>query len=522
MKKSESDKKSNTNLSVSRLRIRSIFLIIFEVLVTLGFSLYMIWWEKIKNIQLLVGFSLSIIFFGIIYICLFLFPLNSLGEINHNHSTYYSSVTGLPGKMLFNDRLGQYIVQSRDSKSFTVVMILDVDKFKSINETFGRSIGDLLVKEIAERLLKYVDDKNTVGHLAEDEFAFIFPEVNNIYEAAAIATNILNIISKPFYIMEQEIYITGSIGISLHPIDGNDPQNIIKNTYEAVKSAKQQGRNNYKFYTDALSSLIVEHTAMKNGLIKALQRDEFVLHYQPQINLETGMIEGAEVLIRWMHPSLGLIIPGKFLSIAEETGMMPTIGEWVLRCACEQNKRWQEMGLSPICISVNISTSQLEETGFIEIVEKILKETEANPEYIELDLQESTIFDFENSSLLIENLKKMGFKIAIDDFGTGYSSLKYLSRLLVDRIKIDKIFIQNITDASKRDTIASSIISIGHSINGRVLAVGVENEEQLLHLKNNGCDSIQGFYFSEAVERERFEVMVRDNWHLRDNIIYHS
>jgi diguanylate cyclase (GGDEF)-like protein len=435
---------------------------------------------------------------------------------------YYNPLTKLPSRIVFNDRLGQAINGARHTKNFVGIMVLDIDMFRTVNDSLGRSSGDELVKELSERLLLCAGDENTVGHLRDDEFAFVFPKVTKIHDLASISNEIMQYIAKPFTIENQDIYITGSIGISIYPIDGNDVQSLVTNAYEAVSKAKSQGRNSYQFYTTELASMVVEYTAMKNGIIKALQRGEFVIHYLPKVDLADGKIKGAEALIRWKHPSLGLIIPGKFLSTAEETGLMFEIGEWVIREVCNQLLKWKNEVMPPLKLSINISKSQFDDDKFIRSLKRILNETDIPPQCIELDLTEDVFINYEAAVNRIEELKNIGVGIALDDFGTGSLSLKNLLTLPIDTVKIDKTFIKAISKSDDKNAMAVSIISISRSLKADVIAIGVEDENQLVLLKNNGCDYIQGYYFSEPIPEESFTELVKNGWCLKDNIVCSS
>lgn len=502
---------------------RAVAILIIIIVCTLSLSYYYmfnrktsfsIWWTLAITIFLMV---LGIIISGII-----IKPDSNLLKEHAGSLNYYNPLTRLPSRIVFNDRLGQAIAGARHKKHLVGVMVLDIDKFRTVNDSLGRNGGDRLVREISERLMLCAGDENTVGHLRDDEFAFVFPKVMKIHDLASIANEIMQCIAKPFTIGNQDIYITGSIGISIYPIDGNDVQSLVKNAYEAVAKAKAKGRNSYQFYTSELASMVVEYTAMKNGIIKALQRDEFVLHYQPQVDLESGKIIGAEALIRWKHPSLGLIIPGKFLSTAEETGLMFEIGEWVIRNVCQQLQKWEKEDMPFLKLSINISKSQFQDDKFIRSLKRIFNETEISPKCLELDITEDVFIDFEAAVDRINELKAMGVSVALDDFGTGSLSLKNLLTLPIDIVKIDKSFIKAIDGSDDKNAMAVSIISIGHSLKAKVLAIGVENQDQLVLLKNNECDDIQGYYFSEPVSVESFERLIKDGWCLKDNMICSS
>lgn len=512
-------KENQYTIKSSHIRWIAVFLVIF--ICTSTISYYLIFKSDIlKNILWAGTVSIvAAVVFGLMIF--FVKPINSKTQRQERALNYYNTITKLPGRMLFNDRLNQAIIGAKHKKHLVGVIILSIDNFKNISDSLGKTGGELLIKEVSKKLTLCAGEDNTTAHLNEDEFAFIFPRIMKIHDAASTANSILQCISKPITIDEQDIYITGSIGISLYPIDGNDSFSLLENAYTALDNAKINSKNGYQFYTTLLSTMVVEHTAMKNGLIKALQRDEFIVHYQPQISLKDGKIIGAEALIRWKHPALGLIIPGKFLSTAEEAGLMIPIGEWVMRTACIQNKKWQDEGLLPICMSVNVSYNQFKDEKFIESVEKILIETGMLPKYLELDIPQEVFDDFENSRIKIMELKGIGVNICIDDFGIGKMSLKNLMVLPINTIKLDRSFIMSIKNSEDKDTMAVSMISLGHSLKSRVVAIGVEDEEQLTLLKNNNCDAIQGYYFSEPVDVERFTRYMKEEWCIKNNAIYH-
>lgn len=511
-------KENQYTLKSSHIRWIAVFLVIF--ISTSAISFYAIFKGSTIKAILWAGIVsfISIAFF--VLMAIFIKPMNSKSLKQERPLNYYNPITKLPGRALFNDRLGQAIVGAKHKKHLVGIMILNIDNFKDIIESLDKKSGELLIKEISEKLTLCAGEENTTAHLNEDEFAFIFPMIKKIHDAASTANSILQCISKPIMIEGHDIYITGSIGISLYPIDGNDAVSLVENAYAALDNAKKNSKNSYQFYTSILSNMVVEYTAMRNGLIKALQREEFIVHYQPQISLQDGRIIGAEALIRWKNPALGLIIPGKFLSTAEEAGLMVPIGEWVMKTACMQNKKWQDEGLMPICMSVNISYYQFKDEKFVESVEKVLIETGLLPKYLELDISQEVFNDFENSRIKIMELRGMGVNVCIDDFGVGKASLKNLMALPINTIKIDRSIISIINNEDK-DTMAVSLISLGHSLKSRVVAIGVENEQQLKLLKDNNCDAIQGYYFSEPVDAERFTRYIKEEWCIKNNAIYH-
>lgn len=423
---------------------------------------------------------------------------------------FHDSLTGLPNRMLFKDRLSHALVHAKRNKQMLAVIFLDLDRFKLINDTLGHEIGDHLLKSVALRLQKCVREEDTISRLGGDEFTLLLPEISKSESAAKVAQKIIEEILQPFCIGEYELYISTSIGIALYPSDGEDAETLLKNADTAMYLAKERGRNNYQFYTPALNKKTVERMTMENELRRAIDRQEFVLHYQPKVNIKTGKIIGVEALVRWQHSVRGLIPPSDFIPTAEETGMIVPLGEWILRTACAQNKAWQDAGFEPLTISVNLSGRQFELQNLSVVIERILKETGLAPFWLELEITESTAM--QNADYTIEtlqNLKEMGVQFSIDDFGTGYSSLSQLRRFPVDKLKIDKSFVLDIGTGHDNEIIASSVIALGKSLKLGVIAEGVETEEQLNFLKKHQCIEMQGFLFSKPLAAGDFSDLLR-------------
>ncbi len=396
-------------------------------------------------------------------------------------------------------------------------MLIDLDRFKVINDTLGHAIGDRLLQEVAQRLTGCLREGDTVARLGGDEFMLLLPGVEHTKSTIKIVQKILETFKSPFYFNDHELHITTSIGIALYPDDGEDAQTLLKNADTALHRAKEQGRNNYQFYTSTMNATALERLSLEGKLRHALEREEFVVYYQPQVSLSTGQIVGMEALVRWRHPDLGLIPPMKFIPLAEETGLIIPLGFWVLRTACAQNKAWQKAGYPPLRVAVNLSTRLFKQQTFIQVVAQTLHETGLDPDYLELELTEGIIMEnIETTITTLKELKKMGVHISVDDFGTGYSSLAYLKRFPIDTLKIDRSFVLDITTDPDDAMIAMLIINVAHHLKLRVIAEGVETKEQLAFLRSHGCDEIQGYLFSRPLPAEEFVRLLQERRTLTD------
>jgi diguanylate cyclase (GGDEF)-like protein len=409
---------------------------------------------------------------------------------------HYDMLTNLPNRQLFDDRLEQHINHAHRENQMIGLLYIDLDRFKNINDTLGHSVGDKLLQQTAERLKKCIREADTVARLGGDEFIIILSNITNPKDASNIAEHIISRVSQPFNIDLHEVFITPSIGITLYPIDGTTNEELLKHADAAMYRAKESGRGKYMFFEERMNIEDMERTRMEQDLRHALSRNELMLLYQPQVELESGRIIGAEALIRWIHPIRGMIEPTQFIPLAEDTGMIESIGEWVLRTACRQYKSWQEDGIIIDHLSVNVSSRQFMQRKFVDIVYKTLTATGMSPERLELEITESLLVeDRIDTVYILDELHAMGVKLAIDDFGTGYSSLSYLKRLPVDALKIDQSFMRDIPKNEDATTIANSIIALGHALKINVIAEGIETAEQLVLLLSQQCDSGQGFYF---------------------------
>jgi diguanylate cyclase (GGDEF)-like protein/PAS domain S-box-containing protein len=421
------------------------------------------------------------------------------------HSAQHDVMTNLPNRLLLNDRITQSISLARRQSRPIAVIFLDLDRFKYINDSLGHAIGDQLLQSVSRRLLASVRGSDTVSRQGGDEFVILLSEIAYPEDAATSANKILHSLSAPHSIEGQDLHIDGSIGISVYPEDGADAETLIKNADTAMYHAKENGRNNFQFFKAEMNVKAVERQSLEGSLRRALERKEFLLHYQPKVNLETGEITGVEALIRWRQPDRGLVPPSQFVPIAEDCGLIIQIGRWVLREACRQARAWQRAGLPPVPITVNVSAVEFRDKGFVEGVRTILSETGLPARYLELELTEGVLMeDAESAAAVLLELKAMGERLAVDDFGTGYSSLSYLRKFPIDALKIDKSFIHQDTADPDESTIVRAVIAMGQSLRLRVVAEGVETLEELMVLQGLDCDEAQGFYFSQPVAAAQF------------------
>ncbi|HEY4382341.1 MAG TPA: EAL domain-containing protein [Acidobacteriaceae bacterium] len=423
---------------------------------------------------------------------------------------YYDALTELPHRTLLQDRLENAIAAARHRGEKIALLFLDLDRFKAVNDSYGHSFGDLVLKEIAKRLKECAGEHNTVARVGGDEFLVMLSSVEDEAEAAFEAGQMIEAMSQDFRVLGQSIRMGCSIGVSLFPDHGDDGETLIRNADAAMFSAKDGGRNNVRFFTEAMNAQAVERLTMEKDLRLALEREEFFLLYQPQMDLGSGRVTGLEALIRWQHPELGLILPDRFISIAESNGLILSIGEWVLRTACAQVRNWQEAGFTGVPVAVNVSALQFRQESFRDIIRRALEESGLGPECLELELTESLLLSNADLTLsVLQELKEMGLKLAIDDFGTGYSSFSYLRHFAVDKLKIDKMFIRDIGAGGGDAAIISAILSLAKSMHLKVIAEGVENEGQMAFLRGQACDQIQGHYFSEPLSASDVAILLR-------------
>ena len=435
-----------------------------------------------------------------------------------NHLAYHDALTDLPNQVLFKDRLKQAIALSRRSDQLQAVLLLNVDRFKTINDSLGYTAGDRLLQSVAQRLTSCVRESDTVARFGGDEFAILLTQIPRAQDAANVSRAIKQTLDQAFLFEDQEIFVSSSIGISLYPHDGRDTGGLLKTAGAALDRAKVQGGNNFQFYTAGGTTRALKQLVLESNLRPGLERSEFIVQYQPQVDVRGFHLVGMEALVRWQHPGLGLLYPNEFIPLAEDSGLIILLGEFVMRTACVQNKLWQDAGLAPMRLSVNFSARQFQQPTFITDVAQILKDTNLDPRWLELELTESSIMkDPEEAIVKLHELKLMGIRVAIDDFGTGYSSLNYLKRFPIDTLKIDKTFVSDICKDPHDTAIVRAIINLGHALDLTVIAEGVETKEQLQYLSALECDVVQGFLFSKALSVTAFEELLVEQRRVTSN-----
>ncbi len=426
-----------------------------------------------------------------------------------NHLAYHDALTDLPNQVLFKDRLKQAIAYSRRTDQMHAVLLLNLDRFKTINDSLGYTAGDRILQSVAQRLTSCVRESDTVARFGSDEFAILLTQISRAQDAANAARAIKEVLDQAFLHDEQELFVRTSIGISLYPHDDRDTSGLLKSASAALDQAKEEGGNNYQFYTAGGTTRALKQLVLESNLRGALEREEFVVHYQPQVRIPDFHLVGMEALVRWSHPSLGMLYPSEFVTLAEDSGLIIALGDWVMRAACAQSMEWQDKGLAPMLLSVNFSARQFQQPSFIASVSEILKETNLDPRWLELELTESSIMkEPEQAIEKLHELKLMGIKVAIDDFGTGYSSLNYLKRFPIDTLKIDRTFVSDVCKDPHDTAIVRAIIDLGHALDLTVIAEGVETQEQLQALSSLGCDVVQGFLFSKSLSGAAFEELL--------------
>ncbi|MGE4578322.1 MAG: EAL domain-containing protein [Desulfuromonadales bacterium] len=421
-----------------------------------------------------------------------------------HHLAHHDPLTDLPNRLLFQDRLQHAMSKARRQNLMVGLLFIDLDRFKVINDTLGHEMGDRVLTEVAKRIRYWVRASDTVARLGGDEFVIILEDIQDSTYVGAVAQKILGVLTQPVHLDEQELFVTASIGVSLFPIDTESPEELMKFADVAMYRAKDKGRNTCQFFTPDMNARAHELLALEGSLRKALDNDQLVLHYQPQIDLNSGELVGMEALLRWQHPQRGLVSPGEFIPLAEETGIILPIGEWVLKTACLQNRAWQEQGFPPVRMSVNISARQFRQADLVDMIDRVLEETGLDPQWLELEITESIIMeDFGEVIMTLTDLKVRGVHLAIDDFGTGYSSLAYLKLFPISKLKIDQGFVRDITNDANDASIAASIVALARSMNLEVIAEGIETREQLEFLLDYGCHQGQGFLFGRPLPQEQ-------------------
>lgn len=432
-------------------------------------------------------------------------------EAELEYQAHHDALTGLANRNLLHERVERAIADARLSGAELWIVFIDLDRFKVVNDTLGHDVGDVLLKALAERIKLAVRDTDTVARMGGDEFMLVLPEGTGRDASMAVIRNVMVAIAAPLMIQSHEFHLTSSVGIAAYPNDGDNAETLAKHADIAMYKAKELGRNSYQFYTAAMSARALERLEIEADLHHALARDEFVLHYQPQIDLRSGTVVGMEVLLRWNRPGHGLVAPAHFIGLAEDMGLIIPIGAWVLRAACAQTVSWHRAGLGELRIAVNLSPRQFAQKGMAQSIAAILEETGLDARFLELELTESLVMDdVDNAIALLHELKQLGVQVAIDDFGTGHSSLSYLRRFPIDILKIDQSFVRDIAPEEDGAAIVRAIISLAHSLRLKVIAEGVETSEQLVYLHNHGCDQVQGYLFSRPVAAAEFEALIRN------------
>lgn len=422
----------------------------------------------------------------------------------------YDELTGLANRALFKELVTRAVARTRRREGSVALLFLDLDNFKTINDTLGHSAGDVLLKQVAERLVDTLRETDLIARLGGDEFVVILEGVSRVREAALVARRILKAQNRPFAIDGQEIFITTSVGIAIHAGGDQDVEELIKNADMAMYKAKERGRNSYHFHTSEMTAQAVERMALENNLRHAIDREEFLLDYQPQIDLASGQVVGVEALVRWRHPDLGLIGPDKFIPVAEDTGLIVRLGDWVMRTACAQAVAWQKDGLPPIRMAVNLSTRQFQEVHLAGTIQEALEESGLDPRLLEVELTEGPLAqDAEQAVHILSTLKATGVRIAIDDFGTGYSSLSHLKRFPLDALKIDASFVRDIATDPDSAAIVTAIVALAHALRLEAIAEGVETKSQLDYLAELGCDAMQGYLLCRPVSADDCAAWIR-------------
>ncbi|MDF2854823.1 MAG: hypothetical protein K0Q87_674 [Neobacillus sp.] len=423
------------------------------------------------------------------------------------YMAYYDTLTGLPNRNRFRQHLNDVLLNH--DNQMHAVLFLDLDRFKIINDTKGHSVGDIILQKVSGRLELAVQGEGLVSRQGGDEFIILLEDIE-IEKANKVAQRILDKFSTPFDVNGDEFFVTTSIGISIYPRDGQDEEKLIKNADSAMYQAKERGKNNFQFYTNTLDGNSTWKMKLENWLRRALEQDQMALHYQPQLDLLTGKIVGVEALIRWNHPEYGYIQPSEFIPLAEETGLIVSLGKWILKEACTQRKAWKDAGFSDFPIAVNVSVRQFQDEQIIEFISDTLKQVGLEAEYLELEITESLMQNLENSTIILNQLKDIGVLLSVDDFGTGYSSLSYLKHLPIDKIKIDKSFVDDILYHSNQGMMVKTIIDMGLNLKFTVIAEGIETEEQVDFLRKNACEIGQGYYYSKPLPPSKLEEFLMD------------
>jgi len=435
------------------------------------------------------------------------------------HIASHDALTGLPNRVLLDDRLSQAVAHAQSDGHSFAVALFDLDRFKVVNDSLGHRAGDQLIKEVAHRLAGIARSTDTVGRLGGDEFLFIMDRLAQREDAELIARRAVKALQAPIRLDGVDLHTSASIGIAMFPADGRNAETLIANADAAMYCAKQRGRNNIQLYAAGMNSATQERVKLESELHQALSLKQFELHYQPKVDTKTGLIHGAEALVRWRHPQRGLVPPGEFIPLAESCGLIDSIGEWVVRESCRQARAWQLEGLQPLRVAVNLSAFQFRHGNLLQMIREALQAAQLEPRFLEVEITESALMsDPEESVTILEQLSRMGVVVSVDDFGTGYSSMSYLRRFPIDKLKIDRGFIAELISRADDASIVRAIVSLAHSLRLKVVAEGVETREQLDLLKSLGCDQYQGFCFSPAVPAPQFATLLRESKQKSDTV----
>jgi diguanylate cyclase (GGDEF)-like protein len=427
----------------------------------------------------------------------------------------FDALTSLPNRALYLDRLGHMLIEAERDQLPVSVLFIDIDRFKAVNDTLGHAAGDALLVEIAERLKGAVRSADTVGRLGGDEFAVALAHLSHAEDAGLVAQKIVTALAAPFQLGVHEVYVSASIGISVSPGDGSDPDALLKNADTAMYRAKESGRNAYQFFMPQMHEHAMQRMQLEARLRGALDRGEYLLHYQPKVDLKTGQISGMEALLRWQPTGQPLVSPADFIPILEETGLIVPVGEWVVSAVCAQIRQWQADGLAPPPVAINLSARQFRQKQLDVVIGDLLAASGVDPGLLEFELTESILMsDSEAAVQTLRNMKARGIRLSVDDFGTGYSSLAYLKRFALDALKIDRAFIRDVSTDPDDATIALAIIHLAHSLKLKVVAEGVETREQVAFLQTHACDEMQGFYFAKPLPAEQMACALREGWRL--------
>ena len=430
-----------------------------------------------------------------------------------NHMAYHDDLTGLPNKSMLSDRFNQIVCRMKRQELLAAIFFIDLNRFKIINDTLGHTVGDKVLKEVASRLSRCIRTSDTLARVGGDEFVMLFPEISRIEDVSKLIERVFAVLEPPIKFEEHEFTMTASIGISICPEDGYDLESLLSKADTAMYEAKEERQSSCQFYTANMQVISIERLKMEEKLRRAIGNNEFLLHYQPKIDLDKGEIVGMEALVRWNDSKLGLIPPGEFISLAEDTGLIIPLGKWIADSACKQNKVWQDKGLNSVVIAINVSKLQFRQKDFLNTINQILYETGLDPCFLEIEITESIIMDDANATFkLLKQIRDVGVRIAIDDFGIGYSSLGYLKSMPIDILKIDQSFVKNITDDENSRAICNAIISMANSLNIDVIAEGVETIEQLMLLRDLNCKKVQGYLISKPVPANDFEHFLDKDW----------